>query len=371
MFTHTLYRCVDGDQAQLSGPSSADMLPDGRLILCEYSSSTVRIVEHDGAVTTIVGKSGAGHQDGPVRHAKVDQPRAIRVLIPSGNILISDKRSLRLLTADLSTILTLHTQEEKSSLWKSTYSNLLVPGFAQIPGTDLVAVLDRNAGLVRVLDCQAANRSVAGNSPDVQDMKERYQQGYKKEREQICSEHVQLEGMQAASVQIIKQHAAEEERLAALANPTANQAFLKADAMRKHKNLMIQIENTKSHLAKLEKQDRKRRNWGDSDWHREYNHMTGLKVQEWPLYVHVKDLSDGHGSCQKVNGMSGITATASGEIFFTAGNGAAVALECWLFECWLVWQQSGTCSNSLSVRRSSRVARVWRVGAKFLQLLLE
>jgi MoxR-like ATPase len=108
----------DAMRAGFSAPAAVAQLPDGRFVVADARNSAIRLVSADGTVSTLIGRCGPGHLDGPAHVARVSRPEGIVVLpmrfdragkVYGGNVLIADTGNgvVRALSRDLRYVITL------------------------------------------------------------------------------------------------------------------------------------------------------------------------------------------------------------------------------------------------------------------------
>jgi DNA-binding beta-propeller fold protein YncE len=82
--------------ARFNGPTDILLLDDGRLVVSEDSSHTLRIVETDGSVSTLAGTTGvAGFADGEPLSAKFWKPAGCVLDATTGLLLVADSGNHR------------------------------------------------------------------------------------------------------------------------------------------------------------------------------------------------------------------------------------------------------------------------------------
>lgn len=93
------------EQAVLDLPGDIDIQPDGRIVLVDWYSNSVRRLEPDGTISCLAGCShlpGFGGDGGPATDALLDSPDSVAVT-PDGAIYVSDYGNYRLRRIDPAT----------------------------------------------------------------------------------------------------------------------------------------------------------------------------------------------------------------------------------------------------------------------------
>ena len=165
-------------EAELSNPFGVIRGPDNALWFCEYDGHTVRKIDSDGQITTIVGNGQAGYSGdgGPAIKASLYRPHEIR-FDKKGDLYIADMsnhviRKVDLKSGQITTIAGTgeagfsgdHGQAVNAQL-KQPHSIQFGPnGYMYIAdvGNNRVRVVDMNTGQIRTL----AGNGEAGPTPD-------------------------------------------------------------------------------------------------------------------------------------------------------------------------------------------------------------
>ena len=88
-----------GNNATFARPSGMDVLPNGSIVIAEYSTHRIRMVSPDGTVSTLTGTT-QGHVDGPRATAKLNSPFNVAVM-PNGSLIVSEwSQRIRLVAPD-------------------------------------------------------------------------------------------------------------------------------------------------------------------------------------------------------------------------------------------------------------------------------
>jgi glucose/arabinose dehydrogenase len=96
-------------QAQFSNPSGLALLPNGRVLVADYSNHRIRMLSADlQQVSTVAGDGEVGHRDGAAAQAQFNCPDDL-ALLPDGRVLVVDENNhrIRVLSADLQQVSTL------------------------------------------------------------------------------------------------------------------------------------------------------------------------------------------------------------------------------------------------------------------------
>ena len=99
--TGTTGGSVDGPRAtaQLNAPVNVAVMPNGSIVVAEWSGHRIRLVAPDGSITTLAGSGTQGFLDGPGKTAQFSAPRGVAVLKSahrSGYVLIGDQANNRI-----------------------------------------------------------------------------------------------------------------------------------------------------------------------------------------------------------------------------------------------------------------------------------
>ncbi len=97
------YRDGAAAQAQFSCPSGFALLTDGRVLVADRWNQRIRMLSADlQQVSTVAGDGWGGHRDGAAAQAQFNYPDGL-ALLPDGRVLIADKYNsrIRMLSADL------------------------------------------------------------------------------------------------------------------------------------------------------------------------------------------------------------------------------------------------------------------------------
>jgi glucose/arabinose dehydrogenase len=95
-------------QAQFDMPDTLALLPDGRVLVTDWSNNRIRMLSADlQQVSTVAGDGGYGHQDGAAAQAHFNGPNGL-ALLPDGRVLVTDSLNhrIRMLSADLQQVST-------------------------------------------------------------------------------------------------------------------------------------------------------------------------------------------------------------------------------------------------------------------------
>jgi DNA-binding beta-propeller fold protein YncE len=95
-------------QAQFCHPTGLALLPDGRVLVADYSTNRIRVLSADlQQVSTVAGDGGRGHRDGAAAQAQFYCPVGL-ALLPDSRVLVadSDNNRIRMLSADLQQVST-------------------------------------------------------------------------------------------------------------------------------------------------------------------------------------------------------------------------------------------------------------------------
>jgi hypothetical protein len=98
-------------QARFSSPNGLALLPDGSVLVADFGNNRIRVLSADlQQVSTVAGDGERGYRDGAAGQAQFDYPGDF-ALLPDGRVLLSDfgNRRLRVLSADLQQVSTLTT----------------------------------------------------------------------------------------------------------------------------------------------------------------------------------------------------------------------------------------------------------------------
>lgn len=152
-------------QAQLSGPHSVAVTPDGTLYIADLANHRVRRVGPDGIITTIAGTGVAGFSGdgGPATQARLWHPENVAVG-PDGAVYIADSSNARIRRVGADGIITTvaggGTQTADGVL--ATQARLTYPhGLVVLPDQSFYFP-DSSEHVVRRVDAQGIITTVAG-----------------------------------------------------------------------------------------------------------------------------------------------------------------------------------------------------------------
>ena len=94
-----------GAAARFSAPYGMIVRADGKLVVCDYDNSRLRLVAMDGTVTTLAG-SVAGFADGAMAAAQFNHPQAI-ITDAAGELFVTDMDNFRIRKVSADTVETL------------------------------------------------------------------------------------------------------------------------------------------------------------------------------------------------------------------------------------------------------------------------
>jgi sugar lactone lactonase YvrE len=95
-------------QALFNSPDGLALLPDGRVLVTDYNNDRIRVLSADlQQVSTVAGDGEQGHQDGAAAQAQFNHPRGL-ALLPDGRVMMADMSNhrIRVLSADLQQVIT-------------------------------------------------------------------------------------------------------------------------------------------------------------------------------------------------------------------------------------------------------------------------
>jgi DNA-binding beta-propeller fold protein YncE len=96
-------------QARFNHPTGLALLPDGCVLVTDFSQDRIRMLSADlQQVSTVAGDGGYGHRDGAAAQARFNCPNGL-ALLPDGRVLVTDEDNnrIRVLSADLQQVSTL------------------------------------------------------------------------------------------------------------------------------------------------------------------------------------------------------------------------------------------------------------------------
>jgi hypothetical protein len=96
-------------QAQFNRPTSLALLTEGRVLVTDSWNNRIRVLSADlQQVSTVAGDGGEEHRDGAAAQAQMDFPQDL-ALLPDGRMLVTDysNNRIRVLSADLQQVSTL------------------------------------------------------------------------------------------------------------------------------------------------------------------------------------------------------------------------------------------------------------------------
>jgi len=92
--------------ARFNGPTDLVFLADGRLVVSEESNHALRLVDPDGAVTTLAGEGVAGFHDGAPLEARFWKPAGLARAADGGLVLVADPGNHRVRRVDATEVTT-------------------------------------------------------------------------------------------------------------------------------------------------------------------------------------------------------------------------------------------------------------------------
>lgn len=152
---------VDGAarDARFNGPVGVAVDSTGRVIVADTYNDQIRVVQPDGAVTTLAGSPGPGYVDGPAAGARFDTPCGVAV-DGSGTIYVADSGN--------GLVRMISSQGIVSTLGPLPDDGLVRPIGIAVDARGLVYVTDDRGRIVEMAPGRAA-RIVAGSRPGFAD----------------------------------------------------------------------------------------------------------------------------------------------------------------------------------------------------------
>jgi acyl dehydratase len=128
-------------QAQFHNPGGLALLPDGRVLVADWSNHRICVLSADlQQVSTVAGDGWQGHRDGAAAQAQFSCPRCL-TLLPDGRVLVIglNNHRFRVLSADLQQVSTLTNVNE---LGMPTALKLLPDGRLLVGSNNRIRVLE-------------------------------------------------------------------------------------------------------------------------------------------------------------------------------------------------------------------------------------